>query len=158
MVDTASASIGVQLALLEGQLLTREIDRATFIERAADLGLPASAIGDAADQFMAIAANRAARRATLRSGYDCIVIGFVCAAEALTTLAPITKWKAAKSRTAMFIHTDSFGERWKKFLQRASLIDREPGQAAMSPAMVASRGGRQALVDQWTITGAGSTL
>jgi choline dehydrogenase len=75
MFDTASASNGVKLALLEGQLLTREIDRATFIERAANLGLPALAIGDAADKFMAIAANQAARRATLRSSYDYIVIG-----------------------------------------------------------------------------------
>ena len=75
MFDTASASNGVKLALLEGQLLTREIDRATFIERAANLGLPAPAIGDAADKFMAIAANQAARRATLRSSYDYIVIG-----------------------------------------------------------------------------------
>ena len=48
MFDTASASNGVKLALLEGQLLTREIDRPTFIERAANLGLPAPAIGDAA--------------------------------------------------------------------------------------------------------------
>jgi choline dehydrogenase len=75
MFDTASASNGVKLALLEGQLLTREIDRATFIERATNLGLPAQAIGDAADKFMAIAANQAARRATLRSSYDYIVIG-----------------------------------------------------------------------------------
>ena len=75
MFDTASASNGVKLALLEGQLLTREIDRATFIARAASLGLPAPAIGDAADKFMAIAANQAARRATLRSSYDYIVIG-----------------------------------------------------------------------------------
>jgi hypothetical protein len=75
MFDTASASNGVKLALLEGQLLTREIDRATFIERAADLGFPEPAIGDAADKFMAIAANQAARRATLRSSYDYIVIG-----------------------------------------------------------------------------------
>jgi hypothetical protein len=75
MFDTASASIGVKLALLEGQLLTREIDRATFVERAANLGLPAPAIGDAADKFMAIAANQAARRAALRSSYDYIVIG-----------------------------------------------------------------------------------
>jgi choline dehydrogenase len=75
MFDTASASSGVKLALLEGQLLTREIDRATFIERAANLGLPAPAIGDAAEKFMAIAANQAARRATLRSNYDYIVIG-----------------------------------------------------------------------------------
>ena len=37
MFDTASASNGVKLALLEGQLLTREIDRATFIERAGPL-------------------------------------------------------------------------------------------------------------------------
>jgi len=75
MFDTASASNGVKLALLEGQLLAREIDRATFIERAANLGLPAPAIGDAADKFMAIAANQGARRATLRSSYDYIVIG-----------------------------------------------------------------------------------
>ena len=52
MFDTASASNGVKLALLEGQLLTREIDRATFIERAANLGLPAPVIGDAADKFV----------------------------------------------------------------------------------------------------------
>src|SRR5882762_10879131 len=75
MFDTASASNGVKLALLEGQLLAREIDRATFIERAANLGLPALAIDDAADKFMAIAANQAARRASLRSSYDYIVIG-----------------------------------------------------------------------------------
>src|SRR5271167_2078805 len=75
MFDAASASNGVKFALLEGQLLTREIDRGTFIERAANLGLPAAAIGDAADKFMAIAVNQAARRATLRSSYDYIVIG-----------------------------------------------------------------------------------
>jgi choline dehydrogenase len=75
MFDTASASNGVKLALLEGQLLTREIDRATFTQRATNLGLPAPAIGDAADQFMAIAANQAARRVILRSNYDYIVIG-----------------------------------------------------------------------------------
>jgi choline dehydrogenase len=75
MFDIASASNGVKLALLEGQLLTREIDRASFIERAANLGLPSPAIGDAADKFVAIAANQAARRATLSSSYDYIVIG-----------------------------------------------------------------------------------
>src|ERR1700692_1186043 len=75
MFDTASASNGVKIALLEGQLPTREIDRTTFIERTANLGLPAPAIGDAADKFMAIAANQAARRANLRSTYDYIVIG-----------------------------------------------------------------------------------
>src|SRR5271163_601329 len=39
------------------------------------LGLPAPAIGDAADKFMAIAANQTARRAALRSSYDYIVVG-----------------------------------------------------------------------------------
>ena len=70
MFDTASASNGVKFALLEGQLLIREIDRAAFIKRAANLGLPARGVGDAADKFLAIAAaNQAARRATLRSNY-----------------------------------------------------------------------------------------
>ena len=44
MFDTSSASKGVKFALLEGQLLTREIDRAMFVDRAADLGLPAAAV------------------------------------------------------------------------------------------------------------------
>jgi signal transduction histidine kinase len=50
MFDTATASNGVKLALLEGQLLTREIDRATFIERAANLDLSAPSIGDATEE------------------------------------------------------------------------------------------------------------
>ena len=53
MFDTASASNGVKFALFEGQLLSREIDRATFIERAANLGLPAPAVAVAADKSMA---------------------------------------------------------------------------------------------------------
>ena len=44
MFDTTSASNGVKFALLEGQLLAREIDRATFVTRVADLGLPAAAV------------------------------------------------------------------------------------------------------------------
>jgi choline dehydrogenase len=75
MFDTASASNGVKFALLEGQLLAQEIDRTTFVERAGDLGLPASEIAEAADKFAAIAANQAARRAALRPSYDYIVIG-----------------------------------------------------------------------------------
>jgi hypothetical protein len=69
MFDTATASNGVKLALLEGQLLTREIDRATFIERAANLDLSAPSIGDAADKFMAIAASlvRRLRRGCCRN-------------------------------------------------------------------------------------------
>jgi choline dehydrogenase len=34
MFDTSSASKGVKFALLEGQLLAREIDRTTFVDRA----------------------------------------------------------------------------------------------------------------------------
>ena len=75
MFDTTSASSGVKFALLEGQLLTRETDRSTFVDRAADLGLLPSVVAEAADKFVAIAANQAARRAALRSSYDYIVIG-----------------------------------------------------------------------------------
>jgi choline dehydrogenase len=75
MFDTSSASRGVKFAVFEGQLLAREISRTTFVGRAADLGLPAAAVRDAAEKFEAIAANQAARRANLRSAYDYIVIG-----------------------------------------------------------------------------------
>jgi choline dehydrogenase len=75
MFDTTSASTGVKFALLEGQLLTRKIDRSTFVDRAADLGLPPSVVAEAADKFLAIAANQAARRRALLSCYDYIVIG-----------------------------------------------------------------------------------
>jgi choline dehydrogenase len=75
MFDTASAANGVKFALLEGQLLTWEIDRTAFVERAASLGLPAPVVAEAADKFVAIAANQAARRAALRSSYDYIVVG-----------------------------------------------------------------------------------
>ena len=75
MFDSSFASKGVKFALLEGQLLAGEINRTTFAGRAADLGLPAAAAGDAAEKFEAIAANQAARRANLRSTYDTIVIG-----------------------------------------------------------------------------------
>src|ERR1700687_88604 len=75
MFDTDTASSGVKFALLEGQLLSHEIDRAAFVDRAANLGLPAPVISEAADKFLAIAANQAGRRAALRSSYDYIVIG-----------------------------------------------------------------------------------
>jgi choline dehydrogenase len=75
MFDTASASKGVKFALLEAQLFTGELDRSTFIRRASDLGAPTTVVADAADKFLAIAANQTARRAVLRSSYDYIVIG-----------------------------------------------------------------------------------
>src|SRR6516164_706374 len=67
MFDTTSASKGVKLALLEGQLLSKELDRMTFVARASDLGLPVATVSEAAEIFLAIAANQTARRAALRS-------------------------------------------------------------------------------------------
>jgi choline dehydrogenase len=75
MFDTTSASKGVKLALLEGQLLSKELDRMTFVARASDLGLPVATVSEAAEMFLAIAANQTARRAALRSSYDYIVVG-----------------------------------------------------------------------------------
>lgn len=75
MFDTTHASNGVKFALLEGQLLEGQIDRPTFLARATELGLGRSEIGDAADTFLAIAANQAARRADPRAQYDYIVVG-----------------------------------------------------------------------------------
>jgi hypothetical protein len=72
MFDIETASNGVKFALLEGQLLAREIDRATFVTRVADLGLPAAAVDEAADKFMAIGANQAALCSALKSRYDYI--------------------------------------------------------------------------------------
>jgi choline dehydrogenase len=75
MFDTSSASKAVKLALLEGRLLAGEIGRTTFVARAADLGLPAATVVDAAEKFEAIAVNQAVRRANLRSSYHTIVVG-----------------------------------------------------------------------------------
>jgi choline dehydrogenase len=68
-------SHGVKLALLEAQLLAGEIDRATFLERASLLGLARPEAVPVADKFLAIAANQAARRESIRPSYDYIVIG-----------------------------------------------------------------------------------
>jgi choline dehydrogenase len=75
MFNTETASTGVKFALLQGELLTGEIDRDAFVARAANLGLPASVVSEAADKFLGIAANQATRRATLRSHFDYIVVG-----------------------------------------------------------------------------------
>jgi choline dehydrogenase len=66
MFDTDTASNGVKFALLERQSLNHEIDRAAFVDRATNLGLPAPVIGEAADKFLAVAANQAARRAAVQ--------------------------------------------------------------------------------------------
>src|SRR5258706_16433534 len=75
MTDISNASRGVKLALLEGQLLSRQIDRHVFLEGATRLGLSTSNADAAAGKFLAIAANQVARRADLNSSYDYIVIG-----------------------------------------------------------------------------------
>jgi choline dehydrogenase len=75
MTDITSASRGVKLALLEGQLLSRQIDRHVFLEGATRLGLSGPDADAAAGKFLAIAANQVARRADLKASYDHIVIG-----------------------------------------------------------------------------------
>jgi choline dehydrogenase len=74
-MSTTTASKGVQFALLEGRLLAGDIDKAGFITQATELGLPRADIADAADKFIAIAVNQAARSADLRASYDYIVVG-----------------------------------------------------------------------------------
>src|ERR1700730_8928239 len=64
------SSPGVKLALLEAQLLSGEIDRSAFLERTSQLGLAGPDAASVADKFLAIAANQAARRESLRASYD----------------------------------------------------------------------------------------
>src|SRR5499433_3240475 len=66
---------GVNFALLEGQLLSGEVDRSTFLGRASQLGVEVSEAAAVADKFLAIASNQAARQAELKSNYDYIVVG-----------------------------------------------------------------------------------
>src|SRR5260370_28553448 len=74
MTDIPNAPRGVKLALLEGQLLSRQIDRHVFLEGATRLGLSLPDADAAAAKFLAIAANQVDRRANLNSTYDSIVI------------------------------------------------------------------------------------
>jgi choline dehydrogenase len=75
MSDLSNTSRSVRLALLEGQLLSGDIDRRAFLAAATRLGLTDPDADTAASKFLAIAANQAARRADLKSSYDYIVIG-----------------------------------------------------------------------------------
>src|SRR4030088_528214 len=75
MTAISNASRGVKLALIEGQLLSRQIDRHVFLEGATRLGLSGPDAGAAAGKLLAIAANQVGRRADLKSSYDYIVIG-----------------------------------------------------------------------------------
>jgi choline dehydrogenase len=69
------SSPGVKLALLEAQLLAGGIDRSAFLEGASLLDLARPEAVSVADKFLAIAANQAALRESLRPSYDYIVIG-----------------------------------------------------------------------------------
>jgi choline dehydrogenase len=73
MIDITSN--GVNFAMLQGQLLTGEIDRSTFLERTSVIGIEASEASAVADKFLAIASNQAARQQNLKSSYDFIVVG-----------------------------------------------------------------------------------
>jgi choline dehydrogenase len=73
--ETSTTSSSLNIAILEGQLLAGEIDRAPFISRAVEFGLPAQEAQAAANKFLAIGANQAARRANLEEVFDYIVVG-----------------------------------------------------------------------------------
>ncbi|WP_168212868.1 MULTISPECIES: hypothetical protein [unclassified Bradyrhizobium] len=57
MFETDSASRGVKFALLEGQLLTGELDQSTFIQRVSGLGLATEIVSKAADKLLPVSAN-----------------------------------------------------------------------------------------------------
>ena len=72
-IDTTSPA--VNLAVLEGYMLSGELDRQTFVARAEQLGLSYEDAGKAAEKILAIAANQAVRRAGLGAVFDYIVVG-----------------------------------------------------------------------------------
>src|SRR5262245_27162741 len=74
-VVMSTPSHGVQLALLEGRLLSGEIDCAFFVEQASRLGLARQDAVQGADKLIAIAANQAVRSKALKRSYDYIVVG-----------------------------------------------------------------------------------
>jgi choline dehydrogenase len=74
-MNNSPSSQGVKLALLEAQLLAGGIDRAAFLEGASQLDMRGTEAVSLADKFLAIAANQAALRESLRPSYDYIVIG-----------------------------------------------------------------------------------
>src|SRR5262245_57644867 len=71
----SGVSHGVNLALLDGQLLSRGIERGAFIERLSALGIPRSEATDKAEKYLGIARNQTTLRQNLKRSYDYIVIG-----------------------------------------------------------------------------------
>lgn len=73
MGNLDNTSTGVRLALLEARLLDGELDNKEYIREASALGAVDVALR--AEKLLAIAANQAALRASLRGSYDYIVVG-----------------------------------------------------------------------------------
>ena len=71
----SNVSNGVKLALLQGQLLSGEIDGAAFIKGLSEIGISQSQATEGANKYLAIAANQSVLRSNLKSSYDYIIIG-----------------------------------------------------------------------------------
>jgi choline dehydrogenase len=71
----ADLSNGVKLALLQGKLLSGEIDSASFIKGLSEIGISQSQATEVAEKYLAIAANQLRLRRNLKPSYDYIVIG-----------------------------------------------------------------------------------
>src|SRR5262245_4650657 len=74
-MKTKELSHGVKVALLEGQLLSGEIDPEGFIKRLSAIGTSGPEATAKAEKYLAIANNQAVLRRNLKRSYDYIVIG-----------------------------------------------------------------------------------
>jgi choline dehydrogenase len=75
MTAVPPLSRGVQLALLESELMAGGLMRQAFVARAQALGVPPDMAGADADRLLAISVNQAQRRAQLLHSHDYIVVG-----------------------------------------------------------------------------------
>ncbi len=71
----SNLSNGVKLALLQGQLLSGEVDGASFARGLSEIGISQSQATESANKYLAIAANQSVLRNNLKRSYDYIVIG-----------------------------------------------------------------------------------
>jgi choline dehydrogenase len=75
MTIDVSPSRGVQLALLQSDLMDKRLAFQDFVAAAGALGVPPDAAGADAERFLAVTANQSRRRASLMPRYDYIVVG-----------------------------------------------------------------------------------